>query len=376
MALDPILWALKDAPVRSATERLVLTIYAEHADEDGCSAFPSYGTVGERALCDRKTVERTVKRLAERGLLRRGDPVAAQAIPTRYRPVVWDVMVPYAWWGDQRVERINRYRQQRGRGPITPESHPIPDPCPPRQRRSDLGVPRPRRRQGGPESAGPDTAAGMSHEGPQGGLTVPAVDNRQGGLSVPSRGDSQSLQGGTESPPNPPSNPPQEPPPTGPQGSVRTSGTVVGKRGGRGGDPDPTPKKTSAPASKVVPLVDEHHQAAAALAGEVPRLSGSARGRVARRVAECLAAGHDAATIRAELAGDLAGAGDPVAVLMARLRDLAASPVTASTSEQDTAAERDRMARTPHPHQPGRSAGYCTCGRHESNRVHRVQAAA
>lgn len=140
MALDPIVWALKDAPVADAIERLVLAIYAEHADEDGCNAFPSYKTVAERAMTDRRTVLRRVQELVERGLLAEGDPAAAAAIPQRYRRKVYDVMIPYSWWGPAAVDRINTYRAGRGRrAPITAATRPAIVSAPARHPRADAG---------------------------------------------------------------------------------------------------------------------------------------------------------------------------------------------------------------------------------------------
>jgi hypothetical protein len=83
MALDPIVWALRDALVADAIERPVLAIYAEHADEDGCNAYPSYKTVAERAMTDPRTVIRRVQDLVQRGLLSQ----ATRRRPPRCRSV-------------------------------------------------------------------------------------------------------------------------------------------------------------------------------------------------------------------------------------------------------------------------------------------------
>lgn len=90
--------------------------------------------------------------------------------------------------------------------------------------------------------------------------------------------------------------------------------------GGRGDTPDEDPTEPVSPAAPVEP---ERARLARELVDAVPDLSGAARGRLARRAARCLAAGHPPEAVQAELRGDLAGAGDPVAVLMARLADLA-----------------------------------------------------
>lgn len=153
MSLDPILWALKDAPVANVEERAVLSIMAERAHEDGCNSYLSQATIAKRALVSDRTVRDRLADMEQRGLIARGDQTAAAHIPADRRPVVYDLLIPYSWFS--RIERINDYRDAQGRPPITSEMRPeIADP-PPRKRRADLGVPK-RRRKSGDTGADPD----------------------------------------------------------------------------------------------------------------------------------------------------------------------------------------------------------------------------
>jgi DNA-binding MarR family transcriptional regulator len=78
-----MLWALKDAPVVDVHERMVLVALAERADPDGCGAYPSKNTIAAQACVDPKTVQRTLGRLLQRGLIALGDQAEASRIPAR-----------------------------------------------------------------------------------------------------------------------------------------------------------------------------------------------------------------------------------------------------------------------------------------------------
>lgn len=123
MALDPIVWALKDAPVKDAGERLILTILAEHSDEDGTSAYPSQKTIAGYAMLTDRSVRDKLKALEARGILVRGDQRLVAHFPGDKRPVVWDLAIPFTWWG-VRWDRMNRSRTTRGLRPLQPEQRP------------------------------------------------------------------------------------------------------------------------------------------------------------------------------------------------------------------------------------------------------------
>ena len=183
MSLDPILWALKDAPVADSLERLILVVLAEHAgSSDGCNAFPSRDTMASLAIADPKTVQRVTQRLIKRRLIARGDQSAARYIRADRRPVVYDLLIPYSWFPNP--ERMNEERRKRGLPPLTPEDRPDIAPAPEKARRKDAGVPRKKTAARG-DSKSPREGQGQSGHG---------------GTLSPARGDSQSRTGGLEDP--------------------------------------------------------------------------------------------------------------------------------------------------------------------------------
>jgi hypothetical protein len=69
MSVQAITWAL-DQPVLSVTEKVILLVLANYANEYGIS-WPSQRTLAENAACDERTVRRTLVRLEARGVIRR-----------------------------------------------------------------------------------------------------------------------------------------------------------------------------------------------------------------------------------------------------------------------------------------------------------------
>ncbi|MFD8385250.1 helix-turn-helix domain-containing protein [Streptomyces sp. NPDC059679] len=208
MSLTPMLWAMKAAPVADTTEKLILISLAERADEDGCDAFPSKATLAKDAICDEKTVQRKLGKLVDRKLIGLGDQRAAQYIEKRYRPKVYDLLIPYSWFPD--VDEINESRRRRGRGLLTPENRPDIVPAPTRRERSDKGKPRTKQESTPPRG---DTKSP---------LTKPDSAPAPGGTDRPTRGDSQSQQGGLTDPQTSPVKPPHSNLPGAP--SARSAG--------------------------------------------------------------------------------------------------------------------------------------------------------
>jgi len=171
MSFTAITWALEDAPVADTVERAILVKLASHADHDGRAAFPSKKTMARVALCDPKTVQRKLAAMVRRGLIALGDQEAARMIPKHLRPTVYDLLIPAAWYGPEQLERVNRDRVYVGLPPLDALDRPGLAPAPERAKRSDAGVPRPRR------------------------------DAQETGDGVVHRGDSQSPHPGTVSPP-------------------------------------------------------------------------------------------------------------------------------------------------------------------------------
>jgi hypothetical protein len=147
MSLDPILWAMKDAPVANVEEWAVLATYAERADEDGCHAYPSVKTVAKRTRLSPDTVRRRVRDMQNRGLMALGDQAAAAWIAEESRPKVYDLRIPLGWFPN--LERIQQYRAEQGRPPLTEDDRPAIAPAPDRKRRKDFGTKRPKKSQDG-----------------------------------------------------------------------------------------------------------------------------------------------------------------------------------------------------------------------------------
>lgn len=91
---------------------------------------------------------------------------------------------------------------------------------------------------------------------------------------------------------------------------------------------------------------------------------------LARTVRACLDRGHTPQTIQAAMTSNLDGARAPVAVAVARLRDLAASAPEAQPAQSSHRSERERLARTPHLYVETTGHLCGACGRPETARVH------
>lgn len=139
MALDPILWAMKDAPTADVEEWAVLSCMAESADEDGCNAFQATGTIAKRAKLSTRTVQRRIDSMLERGLIVLGDQENERLlrIPAHLRPTNYDLCIPFSWYGN--IGRVNEYRETQGRAPLTPDDRPPLGPPPTKKKRADAG---------------------------------------------------------------------------------------------------------------------------------------------------------------------------------------------------------------------------------------------
>ena len=67
--LDRMLWAAT-VPVKKAEDRATLVSLTTFADQDTLRCFPSHGRIAERAGCSRRTVQRSLERLRDAGLIR------------------------------------------------------------------------------------------------------------------------------------------------------------------------------------------------------------------------------------------------------------------------------------------------------------------
>lgn len=191
-------WATYYSPVKSTLERMILVIMAQRTGDDGCDAYKSYATLAKAALCDPKTAQRVVKEFLRRGIIKLGDQRAAAHIAEAFRPVVYDIQIPYSWYSAAQMEHLNQERASKGRPPLKPEDRPDLDPAPERKERSDKGKAAPQRR---PRSLGPrKEGQDGTEEGGTQNPPLPKPDKPQGGISSPGGVDSQSQQGGISSP--------------------------------------------------------------------------------------------------------------------------------------------------------------------------------
>jgi hypothetical protein len=196
MSFEPVVWAMKSAPVADAEEFAVLSVMALSADEDGCNAFQATATIAQRTKLATRTVQRRIDSLLERGLIARGDQGYWKLlqIPEHQRPVNYDLMIPCSWWGPVRWDEANQWREQNGRRPWRPGDRPDVQPAP-------ASSPRTVHRA-------PATVQGATHS--QGVTPGHPVSEGQGVTPSRAGGDSQSVQGVSASHPTFPTNLPQD----------------------------------------------------------------------------------------------------------------------------------------------------------------------
>lgn len=353
MALDPIVWALKDAPVQDLYEKAVLWVFAEKADEDGTNSFPSLSTVARLAMCDVQTVKDRLRKLVRRGLLKLAeDQSPASYLPAHARPRVYELMIPYSWYGKPAIERVNEARVARGQPPLTPESRPDLAPAPPRKRRADA-KPRTSKKGGGVQDPPVDSAE----------------DHRGGVYDIPPGGMYNIPREGVYDTPQPsPITLPNDPP---------LPGAAVEQSGAAGRGLDQAGRQESKDQDQQAVLPDVAAAAGQDQAVQIiqairwPARTRADRGtqrRLTTLAGQCLAAGHPAVAVQAAVTEGLPavwGAG----LLVRRLEELAATtpdPAVAAAAEREAAEQaRERLGRTPHQWVTDpRSPSYCgACGR-------------
>lgn len=263
MSLDPILWAMKDAPTADINEWGTLCCLAEAADEDGCNAFPAVKTIASYAKISTRTVQRALAAMAERGLIAEGDQRAATYIPEHRRPVVYDLLIPYDWFRD--IERTNTFRTRIGRRALSRDDRPPIAPAPPKKTRADKGKPKPKKdAEGAPaesEAGGRLEVTPVENEPTEGGRQeVTPVENPEKGATTShpvtsSRewGDLKSEEGRLEVTQTTPSTRTTDPP----LPSVGSSGAPANEDGGTDGSALDVPtQKRKARAVERTPGVD------------------------------------------------------------------------------------------------------------------------
>lgn len=93
MSIRVISWALNDAPVKSPTEAIVLVAMADTAHDDGTDSRQAVSTIAKKSRVSARTVQRVMRDLEERGLIKLGDQRTVQHFPVNHRPVVWDLAI-------------------------------------------------------------------------------------------------------------------------------------------------------------------------------------------------------------------------------------------------------------------------------------------
>lgn len=93
MSIEATAWALNVETVPDSTARVILLGLANHAGRDGSAAWPSVATLAAYAVCSTRTVQRKLRDLETRGLLRRGDQRLVNHLPADRRPTVYDLPI-------------------------------------------------------------------------------------------------------------------------------------------------------------------------------------------------------------------------------------------------------------------------------------------
>lgn len=147
MSIEATSWALSVDTVPDSTARVILLGLANHAARDGSAAWPSVATLAEYAVCSERTVQRKLRELEARGLLRKGDQRLLQHLPADRRPVVYDlpIGVTICHPGPNGVTPVSERGDTTGTDGVTPVSpkpsmnHPEPSypPKPPTGGESD-----------------------------------------------------------------------------------------------------------------------------------------------------------------------------------------------------------------------------------------------
>lgn len=138
----PVAWA-ETAPVADVYERTILTLMAHRAKSDGTCAYPSVPTMARFAMCEETSIKRRLASLRRRKVIGYGDQAVAAHLDARYRPRVYDLLIPASWYSAAQLEEVNRERAERGLPPLTDELRPNLGPPPARKRRADSGTTRP-----------------------------------------------------------------------------------------------------------------------------------------------------------------------------------------------------------------------------------------
>lgn len=101
-------WVLRDAPDVPSSAAMTLMGLANHADHEGCGAYPAQKTLGRYARKDERQVRRDLAALEALGLIRKGDQRLVAHFPADRRPAVWDLSL-----------ELRAAPEESGDGPLT-----------------------------------------------------------------------------------------------------------------------------------------------------------------------------------------------------------------------------------------------------------------
>ena len=128
MSVQALAWALEDAPNCPASLVSTLMGLANHANEDGCAAYPSVELLTEYTRKSERQVQRDLRALIDLHLIREGDQQLAAHYPPDRRPVVYDLAMTDLGAGRRRRKALrdrpdgNRAAKPRQVSGVTPTS--------------------------------------------------------------------------------------------------------------------------------------------------------------------------------------------------------------------------------------------------------------
>lgn len=120
-------WVLNSADVHNPTEAMVLAVMADRVGNDGRGCYYSHGTIAAQARVSVSTVQRTLRTLADRGIITEGDQQTVAHIRQDRRPVVWDLNMRPVSLTDRADSEPRPVRSTaHDRSPVTDETRPNP----------------------------------------------------------------------------------------------------------------------------------------------------------------------------------------------------------------------------------------------------------
>ena len=95
MSIKVISWVREHAPTENPAELCILYSLADRANDDGQGCWPSVATMAEESRCSERTVQRHLRNLEQRGVIRRGDQRLVERYRADRRPIVWDLNLSF-----------------------------------------------------------------------------------------------------------------------------------------------------------------------------------------------------------------------------------------------------------------------------------------